>query len=472
MVEQDFSAHLESVIDAEVIAREILEQYHQSTDQVSLNGFQFFQLANLRGLIAAINTPEASFIVANMPLLALPYHGKFLTHVELMEVLINVPKVEDAQFSVDEQAVNYIICRHTKRLNENEVAHSIQRVFTTILRVRSQMMAALDYVYPAPEKLSNANLPFDILPSIPLLPGQMKDLYQILISCSQNAQSIFCFMMENWVKKKGVLTINQKGIHFNCKTTRKQVRLASLLPPVNGDIASIRLVWDHLLLKNLGDEHLLQEYQEQVRSISSLRVTGSRAVLRVRESFTMKKASELIQALSQLAQILQTKQQGDAPRLISRKENLQSFLDHLDPREREIVQPLIIAWKKEEGKIRVSRLNSLSLILDTSHASVGETLVEPASMKLITIKLSAEGEAFLILSMMRGKDASHFFYIPSAVQKYQSAIQPVIDAALIHREKIAFPLKQLNPMRVKVIQTALCDLLHAERLAGINQAVY
>jgi hypothetical protein len=468
MVEQDFSAPLESVVDAEVIAREILEQHHQSADQLSLNGFQFFQLANLRGLIAAINTPVASFIVANMPLLALPYHGKFLTHVELMEVLINVPKVEDAQFSVNEQAVNYVLCRYTKSLNENEVAHSIQRVFTTILRVRSQMMAALDYVYPAPEKPSATSLPFEILPAIPLLPRQMKDLYQILTSCSQNAQSIFCFMMENWVKLKGSLKVNQKGIHLFCKTGRKQVRLASLLPPVNGDIASIHLAWDFLLLKNLGDEHLLQKYQEQVRSISSLRVTGSQAVLRVRETFTMEKAGELIQVLSQLAQILQTKQQGDAPRPISHKENVQSFLDHLYPREREIIQPLVTAWKKEEGKIRVSRLNSLSLILDTSHTSVGETLVEPASIKLITINNSPEDKTILVLSMMKGKEASPFFYIPSAVQKYQSAIKPAIDTAPIHCEEIALPLKQLNTMQVKIIQTAICDLLHAERLAGIS----
>jgi hypothetical protein len=471
MVEQDFSASLESVVDAEAIAREILTQHHQSSDQLSLNGFQFFQLANLRGMIAAINTSESSFIVANMPLLALPYHGKFLTHVELMEVLLNIPKVEDAQFSVNEQAVNYILCRHTKMLNESEVTHSIQRVFTTILRVRSQMMAALDYVYPAPEKPSTTSLPFEILPAIPLLPKQMKDLYQILTSCSQKAQSIFCFMMENWIKMKGVLTISQKGIHFYCKTAGKQVRLASLLPPVNGDIASIHLVWDHLLLKNLGDEHLLQKYQKQVESISSLRVTGSRAVLRVRETFTMEKAGELIQALSQLAQNLQTKQQGDAPRLVSRKENVQSFMDHLEIREREIIQPLITAWKKEEGKIRVSRLKSLSLILDTSHTSVGETLVEPASMKLITINRTPEDATNLVISMMRGKEASPFFYIPSAVQKYQSAIKQVLDVAPIHCTKIALPIKQLNSMQVKIIQTAICDLLHAERLAGINQAV-
>jgi hypothetical protein len=433
-----------------------------------LNGFQFFQLANLRGLIAAINTSAASYVIAIMPLLALPYHGKFLTHVELMEVLLNVPKVEDAHFSINEQAVNYVLCRQTKTLNENEVAHSIQRVFTTIRRVRSQMMAALDYVYPAPAKPSVDCLPFDLLPAIPLLPEQMKSLYQILLKCPQNAQSVFRFMMENWVKMKGAMTINQKGVHFYCKTANKQVRMASLLPPVNGDIASIHLAWDHLLLKSLGDEHLLQKYQEQVGSISSLRVTGSQAVLRVRETFSLQKAGELMLALDQLSQNLRSYQQVNSQRTMKHKENVQSFLESLDPRDREIITPLVTAWKKEEGKMRVNRLDSLCLVLETSHTSVGETLVEPASMKLISVNNSPGDEAILVISMMKSKEASPFFYIPSAVQTYQAAIRTVAGAAPIHREKITIPLRQLDPTQAKIIQTVICDLLHAERLAGIN----
>ncbi|MEN6434725.1 MAG: hypothetical protein ABFD58_02805 [Anaerolineaceae bacterium] len=468
MNEQDSINPLESISEAEYIVRDILLQYHYPADQFTLDGFQFFQLANLRGLIAAINTPVSSFLIANMPLIALPYHNKFLTHVELMEILLNVSKVEDVQFALNEQAVNFILCRQTLPLSENEVAQSIQRIFTTTRRVRSQMIAAMDYVYPESTKPYKDSSPFDILPAIPMLPKQMNSLYKILNCCPQNVQSIFRFMMENWVKMNGSLTINQKAVHLYCKTGMRQLRMASLLPPDKGDISTIHLVWDRQLQKYQESEKVLAEFQEQVNRISSLRVTGSQAVLRVRDSFTLQKAGELLNALAQLSSTLQANNLEHSSQPAIRKVTVQNFLDHLDLHDKEIILPLIAAWKKEEGKLKVSRLDSLHLILETSHASVGETMIEPAAVKLITIKTSPGSEVMIKIFLQRPNTPSPFFYIPAAVQKYRTAIQSVAGEMPIQHDMAVIPLRLLNSSQVRIIQIAICDLLHAERLAGFN----
>ncbi len=470
MAAPDFPYPPAQVSEAVSLVRMILSQNNVACEEIALSGFQFFQLAGQRGIIAAAQCGTNNYLAASMPILAQPYRGKFLTQAELMETLLNVGDISDSQFSISEQAVMLVICQNTPELSGNQAAHAIQRLFTTIRRVRAQMISSLEYLYPVTAANKQVS-PFEILPNIALLPKQMESILQMLVKCPPHTQLIFRKLMEEWSRMGESISVADAAIHLDGSIGKKRIHLATLLPPGKGELAIIRFPWDQLRRRTSLNLHQLEDFQAQVRAISSLRETGIQAVMRVRQSLTLEKVEALLVALHKLSLEIHTAQY-----LHEKKANpqvavrVQAFIEQMQPEYKALLTPLITAWVNEEGSIRFEQAGTLSFIMRSSHKQVGETQIKPTEVSLLKIKAGSENKPPILKITLLNQQGQNkpFFYIPAALQKFQTEISSFTQHYPIQRGAILIPCDQLTHAQMNSLQHACCDLLHAERLAGLT----
>jgi hypothetical protein len=428
------------------------------------SGWRHIMIGSAEGFAGVVEWQENDhYLVVLAPILDIPEGTDQLLTFYRMLLELNYHGTLSAHFSIHEDTLYLGITRPIRGLDEEEVDEAIRTVMILADSYDDRLQELIHLIPPSLPKL----------PDISMRPKDAQIIGLTLSACDVHGQTIFRFLMEQWVARGFMVEAGTTGIALSILLGDQPYALAALHPGFADRKQEIILSWEGLHRRTEFSEESIRQFQEDTLKIGDIKTTANTGHLEVTEQFSEESANLLLEIMAKFAKTAKDEltkgevgitdvELSDLSMDLepSTLRFIEDTLELCESHSHRIFLKLVQDWHTAGGIVTCNSPGRIYLKLNTKEQDCGNygvlshninlaVLVSPSTVKPASIELAwnlAEGQF------------AYLEYAFEAVQEYERIISDLPGFTdLGHQREIIFS-EYFEDEHLTLLLKALLDL--------------